>query len=567
LSRGRGFQRAYCRCGPSRQGRRLPQRHSIADGSMGCAVATAGAVLKPTQASADLQSPPPSPGMWATRVGNGQMGQVPPTLSSCSSKRRLVENFSDYYLLLEKVGVGASGSVSKASCTETGNLFAVKCMSSSVVRAFELQREADIMATLCHPNIAKIIECLEDSKRTYIIMELCEGGELLHKVAWTDGLPERQVAVVMRQVFSAIDHMHSRCVCHRDVKPENFLFLAKGNIDQSLLKTVDFGLSCIFRPGEPMTKKVGTSLYMAPEVLLERYYHTCDLWSCGCLMYVLCSGSPPFMAETDDKIFKKVLKGKWCFPRSKWGSVSVEARGLISKLIHMRHRERLSAEQALAHPWFQRAVPMPSGEDGSVLQPGRFDRMCSLNSVSTFTDSDIEPDAPELKRSGLDLRAAGHGEAQACAEILTDVQEIHDHPNILMSGEPQRKPSCGAAGLLGSRKPSTAGRQPPALASAAGAREGASTGDASCVSVAALPWNFRWRSSQRQDSKQRPVSDLEQAPTSYGSACVLPKSTSVSTLGTWMDLQVGVENLELESDFCESHALGAPQDSSATFLC
>mmetsp|Transcript_57648 Transcript_57648/g.187292 ORF Transcript_57648/g.187292 Transcript_57648/m.187292 type:complete len:545 (+) Transcript_57648:174-1808(+) len=294
--------------------------------------------------------------VWVASQADSAVDKAPATATRVPDtvNRRIVQHVRELYALEEQVGAGVSGYVAKAVNHDTGATCAIKCMSSEFVTEHQMHLEADILAMVEHPNIVRLLECLEDPTRTFLVMELCEGGELLDKVQWTDGLREAEVAILMRQVFDAMQHMHSRFVCHRDIKAENFMFVSKGPIDQTPLKAIDFGLACMFQPGVPMRRKVGSTFYMSPEVLQESYHESCDLWSCGNIMYLLCTGTLPFADKTESKTCKKIKKGKFAgLPRR----VSSEARDIVTGLLNMRPRDRLTAAQSLTHPWMRKMAP------------------------------------------------------------------------------------------------------------------------------------------------------------------------------------------------------------------
>mmetsp|Transcript_79566 Transcript_79566/g.257741 ORF Transcript_79566/g.257741 Transcript_79566/m.257741 type:complete len:445 (+) Transcript_79566:139-1473(+) len=286
----------------------------------------------------------------------GGLSDKPP-LDGCRVQRRCsVRHARERYCLEGQLGLGGCAVVVKAVSKETGEAVAVKVMTTEMVKANDLHLEVDILASMDHPNIVRLIECMEDQERTYVVMELCEGGELLGRVQWTDGLQDVQVACAMRQVLSAVQHMHNRLICHRDIKAENLMLVSRGPIERNIVKAVDFGFACSFQPGVPMTKKAGTISYLAPEVLLQKYYASCDLWSCGCLMYLLCIGKLPFRDSSDDKICKRIKKGSYSVPRR----VSSDAKELITGLLSPKLKDRLSAQQALSHPWIRLLAPVPA---------------------------------------------------------------------------------------------------------------------------------------------------------------------------------------------------------------
>ena len=170
------------------------------------------------------------------------------------------------------------------------------------------------MRELDHPNIIKLFETFEDSKFVYLVMELCEGGELFDKIIEKGSFTESQARNYFRQMISAVNYIHSKRICHRDLKPENFLLLDKS--DNSPLKMIDFGMSVMFTDkmlkqngGKMhMTLQVGTPYYISPEILKSNYDEGCDIWSSGVILYILLSGVPPFFGNSDAEIMNMIRK-------------------------------------------------------------------------------------------------------------------------------------------------------------------------------------------------------------------------------------------------------------------
>lgn len=137
-------------------------------------------------------------------------------------------------------------------------------------------------------------------------------------------------------------------MCHRDLKPENFIYETKN--PDSDIKIIDFGLSKIFDPNKKnysvMKTGCGTPYYISPEVLTHNYNENCDMWSAGCILYVMLCGYPPFYGEDDREIIEEVRKGEFDFEGEEWDDVSKEAKDLISHLIN-KPEVRLTAEEAL----------------------------------------------------------------------------------------------------------------------------------------------------------------------------------------------------------------------------
>uniref|UniRef100_A0A7S1QHN5 Non-specific serine/threonine protein kinase n=1 Tax=Alexandrium catenella TaxID=2925 RepID=A0A7S1QHN5_ALECA len=216
-------------------------------------------------------------------------------------------------------------------------------------------------------------------------MELCEGGELLDKILDSGTFTEVQAAILMQQIVRAVFYMHENQVCHRDLKPENFLFKSKDPIENNVLKIIDFGLSCHSKPGAVHTQIAGSAQYVAPQVLQRRYDRMCDMWSCGCIMYVLLCGQSPFSGRTEQEVMAKVSSGEFSFKGRNWGHVSADAKDLIRSLLKMDPSRRLSAEQALSHVWIKHRAPLaePVGlEDGLLRKLRCFRETCKLRKAA-----------------------------------------------------------------------------------------------------------------------------------------------------------------------------------------
>eukprot|EP00829_Urostomides_striatus_P004140 TRINITY_DN14472_c0_g2_i1.p1 TRINITY_DN14472_c0_g2~~TRINITY_DN14472_c0_g2_i1.p1 ORF type:complete len:182 (+),score=24.71 TRINITY_DN14472_c0_g2_i1:39-548(+) len=144
--------------------------------------------------------------------------------------------------------------------------------------------EINILKILDHPNIVRLFEVFQDSKRFYLVTELCTGGELFDKLGQQKAYTEKEAACIMKQLLSAVVYCHSKKVVHRDLKPENLLM--ESATKNARLKVIDFGTSQMFDTNKKMTTKIGTPLYIAPEVLQKSYTEKCDIWSCGVILYL-----------------------------------------------------------------------------------------------------------------------------------------------------------------------------------------------------------------------------------------------------------------------------------------
>ena len=153
----------------------------------------------------------------------------------------------------------------------------------------------------------------------------------------------------MKQLLQCINYCHSKNIVHRDLKPENILLEANKNFDQ--IKIIDFGTSLTYDPKRPLREKLGTPYYIAPEVLKKSYNEKCDLWSAGVLVYIILTGTPPFNGNSDAEIMKKVAAGKYSLDIPELSNASEKAKDFISKLLTVDPAKRISAEQALQHPF------------------------------------------------------------------------------------------------------------------------------------------------------------------------------------------------------------------------
>ncbi|XP_025885407.1 CDPK-related protein kinase isoform X2 [Solanum lycopersicum] len=217
----------------------------------------------------------------------------------------------------------------------------------------DVRREVKILRALTgHSNLVKFYDSYEDHTNVYIVMELCEGGELLDRILSRGGkYSEDDAKTVMIQILKVVAFCHLQGVVHRDLKPENFLFTSKE--ENAQLKAIDFGLSDFVKPDERLNDIVGSAYYVAPEVLHRSYSTEADVWSIGVIAYILLCGSRPFWARTESGIFRSVLKADPSFEEQPWPTLSSEAKDFVKRLLNKDPRKRMTAAQALGHPWIK----------------------------------------------------------------------------------------------------------------------------------------------------------------------------------------------------------------------
>lgn len=290
---------------------------------------------------------------------------------TCGVKRPIVTGSIDEYGLNQgklqdfyklegkKIGEGAYGSVSTAVHKSTGSVRAVKTMSKQTIESKQgFQLEPALMKSLKHPNIIELYETFVDDNNVYLVMEVCEGGEILDRISQAGGrFSERQTSIIMKQVFSAVSYMHLASICHRDLKLENLLLKTKEGVEKDIVKLVDFGIARWYDPQVTMSTAAGTVTYQAPEVMAGSYGPACDLWSCGVIMYTLLVGFSPFHANSDAAVVKKVKAAEFSFDHKNWKEVSADAKDLIKKLLVKDPTSRCTAAQALATSWVKDVAP------------------------------------------------------------------------------------------------------------------------------------------------------------------------------------------------------------------
>ena len=286
----------------------------------------------------------------------------PDDMTRLPSSKALLEK----YCVGAKLGCGKYAEVFHCQSRSTRQAFAIKC--SKKVKHWE--NEIIALKTLSHECIIRMEEAFDGSRAVYIVMELLSGGNLYHFVTRHIYYTETVASQLLGNLLSAVAYMHEHGVVHRDLKPENIL-LQQAPPDchtnpkntrhpMTNIKITDFGLAGIAHEEQGLTRVCGTPYYIAPEVLecaRDRkgltYGPACDLWSLGVLAYVILVGVPPFQAPEVSDVLAAVLKGKWSFPSSV--PLSAAARDFIRRLLVPDPKRRLTARQALRHPWIEDA--------------------------------------------------------------------------------------------------------------------------------------------------------------------------------------------------------------------
>ena len=281
------------------------------------------------------------------------------------SNKLFINDISEYlpskkYKILSKLGSGSFGKVYLAQNKFTKEKVALKQIKKSnkdLLSDGEIKDEIEILKALDHPDIVRIIESFNTKDSYVLVTEYCEGGELFDQVR--NQLSETQIAVIFKQLLSGLAYLHSHNIVHRDLKLENILIQETEKSkttgeDLFNIKIIDFGTARIFdnKKRKPQSI-VGSSYYIAPEVLKQKYNKECDLWSVGVILYMFIVGHAPFDGCDDDEITDNIQKGVYRKDDKRWKKASKEVKDLIQKLLVYQPKKRLTALQALKHPWFK----------------------------------------------------------------------------------------------------------------------------------------------------------------------------------------------------------------------
>ena len=338
-----------------------------------------------------------------------------------SSKNFIIQRTKNVFDIYDKVcllGKGAFGSVYKVSRKNSGTRLIIRALKEISKESMnvkpeneeEIRNEIEVLKNIDHPNIMKIFEFFEDEKNIYLINEFCGGGDIAQIHDKYGLFPEFFLKYIMFQVFLAISFLHSNKVVHGDIKRENIAFVYEGknkekeeydelfnrifkdkeiqyelsyspgtdNLSenaQNLLKEIcNFEMKILDFGSAKMKKKVkeklsgitGTVFYCSPEIVKDRYDFECDEWACGVMMYILLTGYPPFLGDNEEEVFQNILNNEINLNTPELKNVSESCKDLINKLLNKDYKERIKAEEALKHDFFN------TGINVSNLLKGKF---------------------------------------------------------------------------------------------------------------------------------------------------------------------------------------------------
>ncbi|XP_037761236.1 calcium/calmodulin-dependent protein kinase type II subunit gamma isoform X13 [Chelonia mydas] len=262
--------------------------------------------------------------------------------------------FTDDYQLYEELGKGAFSVVRRCVKKNSSQEYAAKIINTKKLSARDhqkLEREARICRLLKHPNIVRLHDSISEEAFHYLVFDLVTGGELFEDIVAREYYSEADASHCIHQILESVNHIHQHDIVHRDLKPENLLLASK--CKSAAVKLADFGLA-IEVQGEQQAwfGFAGTPGYLSPEVLRkDPYGKPVDIWACGVILYILLVGYPPFWDEDQHKLYQQIKAGAYDFPSPEWDTVTPEAKNLINQMLTINPAKRITADQALKHPW------------------------------------------------------------------------------------------------------------------------------------------------------------------------------------------------------------------------
>jgi len=283
---------------------------------------------------------------------------------------RVTPSLTDHYTIGEVLGKGKFGLVKKAKNKEDGKVYACKTIfkfehedkdhtttgMQDILDVEDVRKEVMIMKHLEGiDGVVHLRDTFEDKEKVHLVLELCTGGDLFDRVQQEVPYTEKKAAEMIRAVLVALSKMHQMGGIHREIKPENFLIDENGAI-----KFADFGLSTFFKKGQFFNEHLGSPNYMAPEVCgmrtapqsryVTKYNEKADIWSIGCVLYILLSGLPPFWGP-QDQVYRQIRFEPVDYETDPWGSISEGAKRCCMAMLERDIKKRTTAEEILRDPW------------------------------------------------------------------------------------------------------------------------------------------------------------------------------------------------------------------------
>ena len=269
----------------------------------------------------------------------------------CNSNILLILSMS----LISQLKSGSFATVCRGTHRASGKKVAIKRVMRKDLSPEDdaaIYDEVAILASLSHPHIAPLIDFFEEKDCYFLVMELMSGGDLCDRVGKKKSYNEGDARDLVVKMLKAMAYCHSHKIAHRDLKPKNLLLMSEDN--DSYIKLADFGFAARCHEPKSLSQQCGSPFFVSPEILMRQAYdQMSDMWSVGCIIFLLLSGNLPFMGRSQKEVFKKIVSGKYEFDEDDWCNISDDAKDLINKLLVLDPDNRLSASEALRHKWLK----------------------------------------------------------------------------------------------------------------------------------------------------------------------------------------------------------------------
>lgn len=280
---------------------------------------------------------------------------ITPGITLADENESKLRDFEQDYEVGEAIRSGSFGKVFTTKHKITNEEFAVKIVDRTKLNPKDdanTMREINIMKELIDvPNIVKLVDIYIDPKTYFMVQILAEGGDVFDRLGKRTAYTERDARDLATTLLQTLCSMHKKKICHRDLKPENLLL--KGKWDDAGILLADFGFAKKI-PNEGLKTRCGTPAFVAPEIIKGQVYnHQVDMWSCGCLIFMIIGGYPPFQDQNHRGLFRKIRAADYTFHKKYWSNVSVAAKKLISGLLTVNPKSRLTCQGALHTDWLQ----------------------------------------------------------------------------------------------------------------------------------------------------------------------------------------------------------------------
>ncbi|GKY96532.1 hypothetical protein MPSEU_000612800 [Mayamaea pseudoterrestris] len=285
--------------------------------------------------------------------------------------------FREVYQLNARLKSGSFATVCRGTHRATGRKVAIKCVLRKDLPPADdaaIYDEVAILSSLTHPHIVPIIDFFDEKDCYFIIMELMSGGDLFDRIGKKKSYSEADARDLIVKMLKAVAYCHARKIAHCDMKPKNLLLMSDDN--DSFIKLADFGFAARVHEPNSLSKQCGTPFFVSPEILMRKGYdQQSDMWSVGCIVYLLLSGNLPFMGRSQKELFRKIVAGKFDFDDDEWNEISDEAKDLVTQLLVLDPSKRITAADAVRHEWLKAS----RDRLGSIMLQGTSQRLKTFN--------------------------------------------------------------------------------------------------------------------------------------------------------------------------------------------